>query len=109
MKKAVGKKHRVKEIDFTTPDVVVGKYAQRDPNIPKTMITIWLDNDVLEHFKRRAEAPDAPPYQTLINNELRTVIERERKAEGLSVPIDALINNEQFIAAVAAKVTQRIA
>jgi uncharacterized protein (DUF4415 family) len=102
-------KKRVKEINFKSRDVVRGKYAQRDPNIPKTKIMVWLDNDVLEYFKRRAESPDAPPYQTVINNELRAVMEREKKSEAVRVPFEALINNEQFIAAVAAKVTQKIA
>jgi uncharacterized protein (DUF4415 family) len=41
----------------------------------KTRITIMLDDDVIEHFRSRAEAQGAG-YQTLINAALRDVIER---------------------------------
>jgi len=100
------KSSTIKEINFKRPDAVRGKYAQRDPNIPKTKITIWLDNDVLEYFKRRAEPPTAAPYQTEINNALRAVMEGDKPA-GVPLPLDVLVNNEQFIAAVAAKVAER--
>lgn len=41
----------------------------------KVKITTYLDADVLEYFKQRAEQPNAAPYQTQINNELRKVME----------------------------------
>jgi uncharacterized protein (DUF4415 family) len=109
MKKAAGKNRKLKEtvkgIDFTTPDVVVGKYAQRDPAIPKTRITLYLDNDVLAYFKSRAAGRHAAPYQTQINNELRAVMERD--TTGRAAPYEALVNDEAFIAAVAAKLATR--
>jgi uncharacterized protein (DUF4415 family) len=45
----------------------------------KTRITIMLDDDVLEHFRVRAESSGSG-YQTLINAELRDAVAR---ADGL--------------------------
>lgn len=42
----------------------------------KTKISIRLDNVVLEHFRREAEAAGGGNYQTLINDALRAWIER---------------------------------
>jgi uncharacterized protein (DUF4415 family) len=39
----------------------------------KTRITIMLDDDILEHFRARAEALGSG-YQTLINAELRAAV-----------------------------------
>lgn len=44
----------------------------------KVRVTMYLDADVLEYFKRRAEAPNAAPYQTQINGELRRMMEGRR-------------------------------
>jgi uncharacterized protein (DUF4415 family) len=96
---------KIKEINFKRPDAVRGKYAQRDPAIPKTRITLYLDNDVLAYFKRRAAQRHAAPYQTQINNELRAVMERE--ATDRASQYEALVNDEAFIAAVAAKLATR--
>jgi len=41
----------------------------------KVRVTIYLDADVLEYFKDRAAQPNAAPYQTQINAELRRVME----------------------------------
>ena len=42
----------------------------------KTKISIRLDNVVLEHFRREADAAGGGSYQTLINDALRDWIER---------------------------------
>lgn len=39
----------------------------------KTRVTMWLDDDVIETFRARAEA-QGTGYQTLINAALRTAI-----------------------------------
>lgn len=65
----------------------------------KVKITIYLDADVLEYFKHRAAQPNAAPYQTQINSELRAVMER---SSGESYA--DLVNDDRFIAAVAARV-----
>ena len=41
----------------------------------KVRVSIYLDEDVIKFFKRRADRPKAPPYQTQINSELRAVME----------------------------------
>lgn len=41
----------------------------------KTKVSIYLDNSVIEYFRERAEQPNAAPYQTQINNELRKIVE----------------------------------
>ena len=66
----------------------------------KVRVTMYLDADVLEYFKRRAAEPNAAPYQTQINNELRAVMERDQGGD----PYAALVNDERFIAAVAERV-----
>jgi uncharacterized protein (DUF4415 family) len=43
------------------------------PSSGKTRITIMLDNDILEHYRNRAEA-SGTGYQTMINAALRQAI-----------------------------------
>ena len=45
----------------------------------KVRITINLDADVLEYFKERASEPNAAPYQTQINYELRRIMQGGKK------------------------------
>ncbi len=69
-----------------------------DDRNTKVRITIYLDLDVLNHFKARAK--DGQPYKTQINAELRRVMERKeekgnpavqlREAKGL---IDAALRS----------------
>lgn len=65
----------------------------------KVRVTIYLDADVLEYFKGRAAQPNAAPYQTQINGELRAVMER-----GAGDPYASLVEDERFISAVAERV-----
>lgn len=59
----------------------------------KVRVSICIDEDGLEFFKRRASRRNASPYQTQINAELRAVMEDGAYA--------ALVKDPQFIAAVA--------
>ncbi len=89
-----------------------------DPKTAKVRISIYLDADVLAWFRARAEKPNAAPYQTQINNELRALMEREvtdkstaRGAKGAQagkavVDYAALLDDPQFIAAIAERVRQ---
>lgn len=57
-----------KEYDFSK--------AERCPVVPspgKTRITIMLDDDVIEHYRKRAE-DSGTGYQTLINAALRQAV-----------------------------------
>lgn len=68
----------------------------------KVRVTMYLDADVLEYFKERAAQPNAAPYQTQINSELRAVMERRSHVD----PYDSLVNDERFISAVAERVRE---
>ncbi len=85
-----------------------GSFRERHPDYDpttvekKVRVTIYLDADVLEYFKGRAARPNAAPYQTQINAELRSVMER-----GGDAPYAALLGDERFIEAVAERVRRR--
>lgn len=76
----------------------------------KTRISILLDEDIIEHFKKRAAAPNALPYQTQINNTLRAAMMTDR---GVAVEVEdegiALHKNPTFIKAVARSVKEQLA
>lgn len=86
----------------------------------KARISIYLDADVLAYFRARASQPNAAPYQTQINNELRAIMERETKANSSSKSLakstvkssrsatdySLLLDDPEFIAAVAERVRQ---
>jgi uncharacterized protein (DUF4415 family) len=101
-----------------------------DPKQAKVRISIYLDADVLSWFRARAAQPNAAPYQTQINNELRALMERTETANASAVkaaprgagkvaakskPASAttttdystLLDDPHFIAAVAARVRQQ--
>lgn len=69
----------------------------------KVRVTMYLDADVLEHFKNRATHAHAAPYQTQINSELRAVMERATNG----APYSSLVEDDRFIAAVAKRVHER--
>jgi len=83
------------------PERVASEEDMR-PSNTKVKVTIYLDLDVLNYFRRRAAQPNAAPYQTQINNELRAVMEK-----GAGHPYSALVNDQEFIAAVAERVRDR--
>ena len=58
----------------------------------KTRITIRLDSDVLEWFKRRVEEAGGGNYQTLINRALREFIDRH--AEPLEETLRRVVREE---------------
>ena len=67
----------------------------------KAKISLYLDSDILEYFRSRAERPNAAPYQTQINNELRRVMENDSR-ETASIEND-ILNNEEFLRALKEK------
>jgi uncharacterized protein (DUF4415 family) len=67
----------------------------------KVKVTMYIDADVLEYFKTRAEQPNAAPYQTQINNELRKVMESETSNAVRGA--DDILNNTKFLKALKKK------
>ncbi len=91
-----------------------------EPKQAKVRISIYLDADVLAYFRARAAQPNAAPYQTQINNELRAIMERETtvnssgkslaksavKSSRSATDYSVLLDDPEFIAAVAERVRQ---
>jgi uncharacterized protein (DUF4415 family) len=45
------------------------------PRHTKIRVNIFLDEEIIKYFKRRANKPNTQPYQTQINAELRRIME----------------------------------
>ncbi len=86
----------------------VGKHVFRrrtrklNPAEAKIKMTMFIDGDILQHFKKRAATPNAAPYQTQINQELRAIMERDlaNEVEKLDEVAEKLVNNPTFINAI---------
>jgi uncharacterized protein (DUF4415 family) len=52
-----------------------GAVVKADPN--KIRITIRLDGDIIEHFKKQVHDAGGGNYQTLLNDALRSYIQSE--------------------------------
>ena len=81
----------------------VAKLEDIFPSNIKVQITLRVDLDVLEHFKKRAVPPNTAPYQTQINAELRKIMEQDLSDEAMEINknIETLTTNKEFIRAVA--------
>jgi uncharacterized protein (DUF4415 family) len=67
----------------------------------KVKISMYLDADIVQYFRTRAESPNAAPYQTQINNELRRIMENDsREIQSIE---DDILNNEEFLRALKEK------
>jgi uncharacterized protein (DUF4415 family) len=67
----------------------------------KVKVSIYLDKTVVEYFRERAKEPNAAPYQTQINNELRKVVEAS-STDTRSVERD-ILNDKKFLKALKKK------
>jgi uncharacterized protein (DUF4415 family) len=56
----------------------------------KTRITIRLDNEILDHFRKRVHAMGGGNYQTLINDALREHIRRS----GIEAAVRRVVREE---------------
>jgi len=72
-----------KKYDFTK-----GRRGAVLPSKGKTRITIMLDDDILEHFRTRAEA-EGTGYQTMINAALREAATRTKGKVAVEKPLTA--------------------
>ena len=69
-----------------------GSLVTPDPN--KIRITIRLDGDVINHFKKIVNKAGGGNYQTLINNALREYIEEQNKS--LEMTLRKVIRDELY-------------
>jgi len=67
--------------NFTTLELPVAPPRRARPPKRKTRITIYLDDEVLDAFRSRAELTGTG-YQTLINAALRTRLAAQEAAAG---------------------------
>ncbi|MFN0280319.1 MAG: BrnA antitoxin family protein [Pyrinomonadaceae bacterium] len=75
------------------------KWPEKLKSAGKIKVSIYLDNDVVNYFRHRAEGANAAPYQTQINNELRKVMEN-----GGAEPVENdILNNKKFLKALKKK------
>ncbi|MEO8649536.1 MAG: BrnA antitoxin family protein [Acidobacteriota bacterium] len=77
------------------------RWAEKLKKSNKVKVSIYLDSEVLGYFKERAGRPDAAPYQTQINNELRKVMENG-SPDSTNVVQD-ILNDKKFLKALKKK------
>ncbi len=76
-----------------------------NPRDAKIKTTVFIDGDILQHFRRRAEQPNAAEFQTQINQELRTAMERDlaNVENKLDEVAEKLLSNPKFLEAISEK------
>lgn len=76
-----------------------------NPSEAKIKTVIFIDGDILQHFRKQAEKTDADEFQTQINRELRAAMERDLADEENKIRdvAESLINNPSFINAISEK------
>ena len=93
--------------DISKPGKHIFRRRTRKINLreAKIKMTMFIDGDILQHFRRRAAAPNAAPYQTQINQELRAAMERDLAQEenNLDEMAKKLLNNPNFLEAISEK------
>jgi len=77
--------------------------AETSPRNCKVRVTMYLDADIVEHFKARAARPDAAAYQTQINSALRSSLE----TDPVQIGYERLVEDDRFITAVARRLASR--
>jgi len=82
----------------------VATTEELSPRNTKVRITINIDLNILNYFKKRAEPAAAAPYQTQINNALREYIERAEEPADYS----RLIEDEGFLNALEERLGERL-
>lgn len=76
-------------------------WAEKLKKTNKVKVSIYLDKTVVQYFRDRAKEPNAAPYQTQINNELRKVVENS-STDTKSIERD-ILNDDKFLKALKKK------
>src|SRR5258708_33277082 len=74
-------------------------FATAEETMPrncKVRVTMYLDGDIVEHFKARAARPDAAGYQTQINSALRASMENDSSEAGY----ERVVKDDRLLGAV---------
>jgi len=83
------------------------------PGVKKVGVHLYLDEDVLAHFQKMAQRPNAPAWQTLVNQFLRQAIAQKQPEHlsdsGAKTETENIINSEPFVSAVADRIADRVA
>jgi len=76
-----------------------------NPRDAKIKTTVYIDGDILQHFRRRAEQPAAAEFGAQINQELRAAMERDLASEEnkLDEVAEKLLSNPNFLQAISEK------
>jgi uncharacterized protein (DUF4415 family) len=93
------KEYDVKKLKVKRRGVLPGLKGQ-SADSAKIKITISLDKDVVDYFKSEADKPGAFPYQTQINQALRSLIGRWHQAgshEDIELLKKELLSDPGFI------------
>jgi uncharacterized protein (DUF4415 family) len=87
-----------------------GGFFKRHQNLTtkdcKIKVTIYLDADILTHFKKRAGSEHSAPYQTQINAELRKIMGSEQSSDVIETAKS--IVNESVIDRLADKIAEKL-
>jgi len=93
--------------DISKPGKHVFRRRSRkiNPTEAKIKTTVFIDGNILQHFRRRADEPNAAEFQTQINQELRAAMERDLAAEEnkLDEVAKKLLDNPNFLQAISEK------
>jgi len=90
-----------------------GGFQKRHPNYSrkesKARINIYIDLDVIDHFRKRAETPNSAPYQTQINAELRATMQRDIAHETTEKDetADKLLKDDNFLTKLSGKLKEK--
>ena len=92
------KEYELKKLKVKRRGVLPGLQGQ-SVSSAKIKVTISLDKDVVDYFKSEAEKPGTLPYQTQINQALRSLIGKWHQGshEDIELLKEALLNDPNFI------------
>ena len=76
-------------------------WAAKLKNSKRIKVSIYLEDEVITYFRQRAEQPNAAPYQTQINNELRKIMEAD--SIGKTSLDRSLLEDTEFLKALKEK------
>ncbi len=76
-------------------------WAAKLKNSKRIKVSIYLEDEVLTYFRQRAEQPNAAPYQTQINSELRKIMEAD--SLGKTSLDKSILDDTEFLKALKEK------